>query len=1139
MPKNRYNHIPLKANKILNLILIAMLIIIIRIWHLAVIQYDKKLEESRKPQKRIVIEPAKRATIRDRFNIPLALNKVHYTAAILYSQIRQIPSVVWEKNSDGKKVKIFKRKEYITRLSNMLADELNLNPDNLEDLIYSKASLYYNIPFVIKENLSECEFYRLRIRENDWLGVQVQIAPKRFYPFGKVAGDILGYMGSINRNEYENVLMEIKSLQSYIHQCEEGMINLDLPKGIQSEIQARRRLQELQGYAYSINDIVGKAGIEGRFEQELRGTQGKSTFYSDARGNYLRELPGTRKPLSGQRLLLTISAELQEYCEQLLAQNERIREARASAVDAAKQALLISRQPWIKGGAILAMDPKTGEIVAMASYPRFDPNDFITQEQNKTDREHQANISRWFESESYIGEIWNQKRPLEREYFDDDKKLFFNEKKEMSWEFYLSRILPKTNAVIKSLSKLDNLENAIALQKSVNALRTLFPETDFHSILNELYQEHDHIACGPSIPLAEKKALAERLHLNQTQVAAIKSQFDPLFLNIPRNYDKILLIDLCSMAVRHDFFNPQLLEKVGKQSLAFYHDACGAKVIIEEEVRNMAKDLFHAINFKNWRKENEKTFLKEKRKQEKISKVYPKPYLDYLDVKEQELFQHFWKKHRFKFINTYLNGIKLQEPQLEPYESHFLTWFNEFLLGAHPAFEGKKAYHILQKALAGLNPKLAERYFYSLRGYSELTRPLIGKYRHLRKNKGHQVEKHLAAAFYPTQGFGYGRSQAYRQSASQGSIFKLVPAYAALKQKYNELPSDAISMKNLNPLEITDHTYTIGKDIYVGYHADGRRLPRAYKGGKLPRSTHSIGKIDLLKALESSSNPYFSLLVGDFLHTPESLVDAAKMFSYGSLTGIELPAEIPGKIPEDLSKNRSGLYAMAIGQHSLVVTPLQTSLMLSAIANGGRILKPKIVKMKVGHLADACSDIQCPPTFKYQHELEFAGIDFPLYLNAEESNKNKNIYSTPTIVKNEIFMPDIIRKMLLEGMRRVVVKTQEESLVSLSRFYRDYPEAISDYLELKDNLVGKTSTAESMENIDLDSENGTNVYKHVWFGGIAFNQDHTQEKYVFRDKFGEPELVVVIYLRFGVYGKEAAPLAAQVVTKWHEIMQKH
>ena len=153
-PELSHLAIPEKANRILNLILVAFILIVFRIWHLSIVQYDDKLAESRKPQRRVIVEPAKRGTIRDRFNIPLAINKLHYQATILYSQLKPIPVVAWEKDEQGKKSKN-SRWEYIAKLAQVLARELNLDYDRIEDLIYSKASYYYQIPYVIKEDLSE------------------------------------------------------------------------------------------------------------------------------------------------------------------------------------------------------------------------------------------------------------------------------------------------------------------------------------------------------------------------------------------------------------------------------------------------------------------------------------------------------------------------------------------------------------------------------------------------------------------------------------------------------------------------------------------------------------------------------------------------------------------------------------------------------------------------------------------------------------------------------------------------------------------------------------------------------------------------------------------------------------------------
>ena len=70
-----YN-IPEKANKVLNCIILGLLLILVRVWYLTIIQHEEQLEKARKPKRRVIIEKVERATIRDRFNIPLAINKI-------------------------------------------------------------------------------------------------------------------------------------------------------------------------------------------------------------------------------------------------------------------------------------------------------------------------------------------------------------------------------------------------------------------------------------------------------------------------------------------------------------------------------------------------------------------------------------------------------------------------------------------------------------------------------------------------------------------------------------------------------------------------------------------------------------------------------------------------------------------------------------------------------------------------------------------------------------------------------------------------------------------------------------------------------------------------------------------------------
>lgn len=1146
-PADDSSNIPAKANRVLNVILVGLLLIVLKIWHLAVVQYNDKLEESRKPQRRVVVEPAKRATVRDRFNIPLALNKMQYNVAVLYSQIKQVPVAAWQPGPDGKRIKQPKRKEYVTALSQLLGHELDMDAERIEDLIYAKASFYQNLPFVIKEDITEQEYYRLKMLEKDWLGIQVQRVPRRHYPLGKVAGDIIGYMGAINRKEYEVIINESRSLEAYIEMCETGETP-PLPKGMASMDDVRLRLKDLKELAYSINDSIGKTGIERHFENVLRGYQGKKSYYSDSRGNFLRELPGTREPLAGKRVLLTISSELQEYAEQLLVQNETIRQTRLSHLDAIKHTILALKQPWIKGGSIIAMDPKTGEILAMASIPRFDPNDFIFSGNEERHKHNTANVHKWLESENYLADLWNQQRPLEKEAFDKSKEVFYNEEEWITWENYLKNVLAKGSPLNLAMGETTKLENAYSLQTHVDKLLELTCPKDAYQLFSALYGGERYHSYGKKPSLLEKEALNMSLDENASEIRLHKTEIDKYLAPLAHIYDQVLMIDLIRLAMPADKFSMELIEAVGHHSLSAYHDASSAMITIDSTVKKMAKKLFHDLDFKEWRKANEKEFLKEKRATEKALQRYARPYTDYLDAHENEMFQEFWKKHKWNLIAEFLipQSDKNTNTSINLYSDFFHSWKNEIANGAHREIEWAKAYKTLKNIVHGLPSNLAIEYLKTMRGYAELDRPLLGRYRYLRKNKDQtHTEKNLAAAFYPKLGYGYGRSQAYRQASTQGSLFKMVTAYEALIQRYQKLTAEGKSLSQLNPLEMVDSLFQKGKDVYLGYGPDGQPLPRHYKGGRLPKSTHPAGKIDLLKAIETSSNPYFALIAGDILDSPQDLALAAKKFSFGTRTGIDLPGELAGMVPEDLETNRTGLYAFSIGQHTLVVTPLQTSVMLSALANKGKILKPKIVAMTAGRDPKRGKELVAGRNyFPYQEALSYTGIDFPLFVATDAEQQKSLVQYAPTEVRNILFLPDMVHKMLLDGMCRVVARSHTESIYSLSRLYQGHPEAISDYVEMKHQLIGKTSTAESVENIDLDLNEGTNMYTHVWFGGISYEEDIMEDKnhpgtFLFKDNLAQPELVVVVYLRYGGFGKEAAPLAAQMVKKWREIKQNH
>lgn len=1136
MPIRRYRNssihsVPSKANRVLHLILVGLVLLFIRIWHLTVVEHEQKLESSRRPTRRTVIEPARRATIRDRFNIPLAINQMQYNAAVNYSAIREMPTTRWETQSDGKRLKRYLRKEHIQSLAIKLAEILDMDAQRIEDLIHSKASFYDHSPFVLKYDISERQYYLLKNLEREWLGLEAQRVPRRHYPLGPVAGDVIGYMGAINRTEYNAFINERKALQTYLQGLELGQ-DPPLPEGVQSTDEAIQRLRHLEEQAYSINDFVGKTGIEAQFEQDLRGFHGKRLFHADSRGNYLRELPGARPPLTGQRILLTISAELQAYAEQLLAQNEGIRTSRVSKPYNPEAVVANPKEPWIRGGAIVALDPNSGEVLALASYPRIDPNDFIPSGDSDRDSAKRARIRRWFESDSYLAELWDGRRPLTRECCTFAEGLS-EEQQWLTWSRYLGTVLDEEGDVRRRVNRLQSIGQAVSLQKAVNRLLAVTDDSDLCYLLNRLYEPDGHATQVCRIRGERKERMEAQLQKKPQEIAALKAVLDTHFSGLEHTYDKLLLVDLCRLAVCEERISAELLAAIGQQSLADYQQARQAYSVLRHAVEKEVREIFHKVFFTQWRKENEVAFLKERRLEEKREKKYARPYIDYLDAEENRLFEQFWNQHQWHILASIVSRTHTDE-RLIPYYSHLQEWKETAL---HRQDLVREAKETLRASIRSVDPTLVEEYLQAFREYKDLNQPLYGRYRGLRQSNSQQLEKHLAAAFYPIAGYGYGRSWSYRQAAVQGSIFKIVTGYQALIERYETLKESGSDVSHLNPLEIVDQAHRDGKNWNVGYTIHNKPIPQMYKGGRIPRSlSRNIGRIDLPRAIETSSNPYFALLASDHIQDPSSLADAARNFSYGAPTGIDLPGEIAGNIPDDLEENRTGLYSFAIGQHALVVTPLQTATMLAAISNGGTVFTPQIRHLTVG--ATPLRDdafLARSRHYPYEGPLASIGIDFPLFAaTAKGAGESRVVVNRPQ-VKRHVPVPQEVRTPLLEGMEKVALHYTTHGLDVLRQLYEKDPTAVPALANSKGEWVGKTSTGESTERMSLERLTGTQTYNHIWFAGVSFNREETPEGFLVRDRFGNPELVVLVYLRFGGTGKEVAPIAAQVLAKWREI----
>jgi penicillin-binding protein 2 len=122
------------------------------------------------------------------------------------------------------------------------------------------------------------------------------------------------------------------------------------------------------------------------------------------------------------------------------------------------------------------------------------------------------------------------------------------------------------------------------------------------------------------------------------------------------------------------------------------------------------------------------------------------------------------------------------------------------------------------------------------------------------------------------------------------------------------------------------------------------------------------GDVSLAEALAESCNVYF------FHHAermpPETLVDWARRFGFGQPTGVDLSAEVPGAAPSPETIRRleghdwrtSDTLAMSIGQGSLTATPLGVARMMAAVANGGLLVTPHVVRSR----GDAAASVPPP-----------------------------------------------------------------------------------------------------------------------------------------------------------------------------------
>ena len=200
-------------------------------------------------------------------------------------------------------------------------------------------------PYTFAEDVSMSTVSEILEKSITYTGVTISEESIREYPDGTIAPHILGTIGPIYAEEYA----------------------------------------QLKTQGYKLNDYVGKSGIEKSYEKYLRGTDGIKVIEFDVDGNvissYIKE-----QPIPGNTIVLTLDAELQKTAQTVL--EKRILEiAQTSAAGKGAEA---------NAGCVVALNPKTGEVLTAANYPSYDITEYYSKYSELANNEQKPLFNRCF-----------------------------------------------------------------------------------------------------------------------------------------------------------------------------------------------------------------------------------------------------------------------------------------------------------------------------------------------------------------------------------------------------------------------------------------------------------------------------------------------------------------------------------------------------------------------------------------------------------------------------------------------------------------------------------------------------------------------------------------------------------------------
>ncbi len=200
---------------------------------------------------------------------------------------------------------------------NRLASLLNISASEIKEKISKNKKSFGGI--VIARDVGIDVATQIEERRDEYPNFNIEVYPLRVYPLNDAGGQILGYVGEAGEEDRDS-----------------------------------------NGNTYQLGTIIGRAGLEAQFNEYLEGTNGTKLVEVDASGHPVKILNGIPVP-RGHNIRLTLDSRVQKAAE-----------------DAIKEQMITlgSSGSFATGASAVAMDPQTGAILAMVSWPSYDSNHF-------------------------------------------------------------------------------------------------------------------------------------------------------------------------------------------------------------------------------------------------------------------------------------------------------------------------------------------------------------------------------------------------------------------------------------------------------------------------------------------------------------------------------------------------------------------------------------------------------------------------------------------------------------------------------------------------------------------------------------------------------------------------------------------